>query len=138
MAWAFVKQDALLRRFLGNLYGANQHHRRHLLMNFATKNKYTRILVWVIWFIALLVFSQPTQPSEIALTAGGQQWPLATRHLYRAVDSTGQTLDFLLNQTKSSRAAKRFFRKALGQPNITALMSSMSIRMPLTSERSMT
>jgi len=34
-------------------------------MNFATKKKYTRILVWVIWFIALLVFSQPTQPSEI-------------------------------------------------------------------------
>jgi transposase, IS6 family len=40
--------------------------------------------------------------------------------LYRAVDSTGQTLDFLLNQTRSSRAAKRFFRKALGRPNITA------------------
>lgn len=39
--------------------------------------------------------------------------------LYRAVDSTGQTLDFLLNQTRSSRAAKRFFRKALGRPNIT-------------------
>lgn len=29
-------------------------------MNFATKNKYTRILVWLIWLIALLVFSQPT------------------------------------------------------------------------------
>ncbi len=28
-------------------------------MNFATKNKRTRILVWLIWFIALLVFSQP-------------------------------------------------------------------------------
>ncbi len=41
-------------------------------------------------------------------------------YLYRAVDSTGQTLDFLLNQTRSSRAAKRFFRKVLGRPNITA------------------
>jgi transposase, IS6 family len=41
-------------------------------------------------------------------------------YLYRAVDSTGQTLDFLLNQTRSSRAAKRFFRKALGRPHITA------------------
>ena len=40
-------------------------------------------------------------------------------YLYRAVDSTGQTIDFLLNQTRSARAAKRFFRKALGQPNIT-------------------
>jgi len=41
-------------------------------------------------------------------------------YLYRAVDSTGQTLDFLLNQTRSTRAAKRFFRKVLGQPHITA------------------
>jgi transposase-like protein len=30
-------------------------------------------------------------------------------YLYRAVDSTGQTLDFLLNETRCTRAAKRFF-----------------------------
>ena len=41
-------------------------------------------------------------------------------YLYRAVDSTGQTLDFLLNETRSTRAAKRFFRKVLGRPNISA------------------
>jgi IS6 family transposase len=35
-------------------------------------------------------------------------------YLYRAVDSTGQTLDFLLNETRCTRAAKRFFRKVLG------------------------
>ena len=40
--------------------------------------------------------------------------------LYRAVDSTGKTLDFLLNQTRSTRAAKRFFRKVLGSSHITA------------------
>ena len=34
-------------------------------------------------------------------------------YLYRAVDSAGQTLDFLLNETRSTRAAKRFFRKVL-------------------------
>ena len=39
-------------------------------------------------------------------------------YLYRAVDSAGQTLDFLLNETRSTRAAKRFFRKVLGRPNI--------------------
>ena len=39
-------------------------------------------------------------------------------YLYRAVDSTGQTLDFLLNETRSTRAAKRFFHKALGRPQI--------------------
>lgn len=41
-------------------------------------------------------------------------------YLYRAVDSTGQTLDFLLNETRSTRAATRFFRKVLGRPNVTA------------------
>ena len=41
-------------------------------------------------------------------------------YLYRAVDSTGQTLDFLLNETRSTRAAKRFFLKTLSRPNVTA------------------
>lgn len=40
-------------------------------------------------------------------------------YLYRAVDSTGQTIDFLLNETRSKRAAKRFFRQALGQSHVT-------------------
>jgi transposase-like protein len=35
-------------------------------------------------------------------------------YLYRAVDSRGQTLDFLLNEPRSARAAKRFFKKILG------------------------
>ena len=39
-------------------------------------------------------------------------------YLYRAVDSQGQTLDFLLTKTRSKRAAKRFFRKALGQSHV--------------------
>jgi transposase-like protein len=37
-----------------------------------------------------------------------------------AVDPTGQTLDFLLHETRSNRAAKRFFRKVLGRPNVSA------------------
>jgi transposase-like protein len=35
-------------------------------------------------------------------------------YLYRAVDSSGQTLEFMLNETRSGRAAKRFFTKMLG------------------------
>jgi transposase-like protein len=35
------------------------------------------------------------------------------RFLYRAVDSTGQTIDFLLTDRRDSVAAKRFFRRAL-------------------------
>jgi transposase, IS6 family len=36
-------------------------------------------------------------------------------YLYRAVDSRGQTIDFLLSARRDAVAAKRFFRKALEQ-----------------------
>src|SRR3954464_7572869 len=38
-------------------------------------------------------------------------------YLYRGVDSRGQTIDFLLSAKRDAGAAKRFFRKALGQPH---------------------
>src|ERR687884_804058 len=38
-------------------------------------------------------------------------------YLYRAVDRTGQTIDFLLSARRDAEAAKRFFRKALAQPH---------------------
>lgn len=40
-------------------------------------------------------------------------------YLYRAVDAVGSTLDFLLSATRSTRAAKRFFRKLLGQSHVS-------------------
>src|ERR1700722_19052503 len=36
---------------------------------------------------------------------------------YRAVDSRGQTIDFLISAKRDAEAAKRFFRKALAQPH---------------------
>lgn len=36
-----------------------------------------------------------------------------SKYLYRAVDSTGQTIDFLLTAQRDAAAAKRFFRKTL-------------------------
>ena len=38
-------------------------------------------------------------------------------YLYRAVDSTGDTIDFLLSPTRDAGATKRFFQKALRSPN---------------------
>ena len=38
------------------------------------------------------------------------------KYLYRAVDSTGQTIDFLLTDKRNTAAAKRFFRRALSSP----------------------
>jgi IS6 family transposase len=38
-------------------------------------------------------------------------------YLYRAIDSRGQTIDFLLSAKRDAEAAKRFFRKALAQPH---------------------
>jgi IS6 family transposase len=38
------------------------------------------------------------------------------RYLYRAVDSTGQTIDFLLTAKRDAGGAKRFFRKAFRSP----------------------
>ena len=38
------------------------------------------------------------------------------KYLYRAVDSTGQTIEFLLTAKRDEAGAKRFFRKALSSP----------------------
>jgi IS6 family transposase len=38
-------------------------------------------------------------------------------YLYRAVDSTGTSIDFLLSARRDAAAAKRFFQKALSSPN---------------------
>ncbi|QRM33463.1 IS6 family transposase [Microvirga sp. VF16] len=38
-------------------------------------------------------------------------------YLYRAVDGSGQTIDFLLSSRRDAAAARRFFRKALKQPH---------------------
>ena len=54
----------------------------------------------------------PWHVDETYVRVGGE-W----RYLYRAVDGTGQTVDFLLSAKRDKKAAKRFFRQALGREN---------------------
>ncbi|HEU0021494.1 MAG TPA: IS6 family transposase [Dehalococcoidia bacterium] len=39
-------------------------------------------------------------------------------YLYRAIDSAGNTLEFLLSENRDTQTAKRFFRKALEAPHV--------------------
>jgi hypothetical protein len=62
---------------------------------------------------------QLARPSSIPTTSGicerlGVKLPGATRHkyVYRAVDSSGQTINFLLTAKRDEAALKHFFRKA--------------------------
>jgi transposase-like protein len=43
------------------------------------------------------------------------------KYLYRAVDSEGNTLDFMLSATRDGKAAARFFRKVLKAQHTQAL-----------------
>jgi transposase-like protein len=52
----------------------------------------------------------PWHVDETYARVGGE-W----RYLYRAVDGTGQTVDFLLSAKRDKKAAKRFLRRALGR-----------------------
>jgi transposase, IS6 family len=56
-------------------------------------------------------------------------------YLYRAIDSTGATIDFLLSAKRDANAAKRLFRKALStashpQPRVIAAIKKEGILRP--------
>jgi hypothetical protein len=57
-------------------------------------------------------------------------------YLYRAVDSTGATIDFLLSAKRDTAAAKRFLAKALAVRTIHTLGSSIPTKRPLTRQPS--
>jgi transposase-like protein len=78
---------------------------------------HTRVFRWVQRYSPELAkrcrpFLKPTHRSyrvdETYIKVKGKD-----RYLYRAVDSPGQTIDFLLTAKRDKASAKRFFRKAL-------------------------
>src|SRR6266581_7957243 len=56
-------------------------------------------------------------------------------YLYRAVDSQGNTLEFLLSPTRDAEAAKRFFVTTLGRPTCSAAQASASQQQGVQSPR---
>ncbi len=54
----------------------------------------------------------PWHVDETYVRVGGE-W----RYLYRAVDGTGQTIDFLLSAKRDKKATKRFLKRALAREN---------------------
>ena len=49
--------------------------------------------------------------------------------MYRAVDGTGQTIDFLLSAKRDKRAAKRFFTRARGREHTRNLREVVTDRL---------
>ena len=57
------------------------------------------------------VGGRPPHLDEVAIKTGGvKHW------LWRAVDQGGMVLDVLVQRRRDKRAARRFFRQALGEP----------------------
>ena len=82
---------------------------------------HTTIMRWVHEFgpeldKRILPYLKPTNNSyrtdETYIKVKGQ-W----KYLYRAVDSNGNTIDFMLSENRDAPAAKRFFKKALTSPH---------------------
>jgi transposase-like protein len=59
-------------------------------------------------------------------------------YLYRAVDKTGQTIDFRLTEPRDERAAKRFLTKAIRRHGVPEKIPSMAVRPMLLPSRATT
>src|SRR4051794_8468267 len=65
-----------------------------------------------VWQSRRCVVSENQASHPIYIKVRGQE-----KYLYRAVDSTGQTIDFLLTAKRDAAPAKRFFRKVFSSPS---------------------
>ena len=70
-----------------------------------------KLAVGTSWRMALALGHPVGQPLDETYISVKGQW----KYLYRAVDKTGRTVDFLLTAKRNRKAALRFLRKAIDQ-----------------------
>lgn len=84
------------------------------------------LCVWCRYWIRLFVYTSAQWDVGGVWTkpiSNKGQW----KYLYRAVDTAGQTVDFLLTAKRDAPAALRFFRKAIryhGEPEVVTIDKS--------------
>ena len=98
-------------------YPLSYRHVEELLEERGVPIDHATIQRWVVQYSPLLeeAFHRRKRPvwvswrmDETYIKVKGQWY-----YLYRAVDKTGQTIDFLLTEQRDEQAAKRFFTKAI-------------------------
>jgi putative transposase len=115
---AHFPQDIILMGIRWYLaYPLSYRHVEELLEGRGVPIDHATIQRWVVKYSPLLeeAFHRRKRPvwlswrmDETYIKVKGQ-W----RYLYRAVDKTGQTIDFLLTEERDEQAAKRFLTKAI-------------------------
>jgi putative transposase len=115
---AHFPQDIILMGIRWYLaYPLSYRHVEELLEERGVPIDHATIQRWVVKYSPLLeeAFHRRKRPvwlswrmDETYIKVKGQ-W----RYLYRAVDKTGQTIDFLLTEERDEQAAKRFLTKAI-------------------------
>jgi putative transposase len=103
-------------------YPLSYRHVEELMQERGVKVDHTTVNRWVVKYSPQMeeVFHRRKRPvgiswrlDETYVKVQGE-W----RYLYRAVDKTGQTMDFLLTAQRDERAAQRFLTKAIGRHGV--------------------
>jgi putative transposase len=101
-------------------------HERGLMVHHATLNR------WVLKFSAQLQRTaksrKPPDPSAWTLEESHVKIKGDWKYLYQALDSAGQTIDFVLLEARNSKAARSFLQKVIKQRVWCAVPSSVTGR----------
>jgi transposase, IS6 family len=117
---ALRTRDHCLRGLLVSRFSPSYRDVEELLIEHGLPADHTTILRWVQRYASelnrrcrreLKSTNGSWRVDETFICQGGK-W----RYLYRAVDSTGATIDFWFSAERDAVAAKRFFQKALQAP----------------------